>query len=306
MNKTLFIVNPISGRKSKNAFPAIIANYFENNTYKIVWTDKAGHAPELVKKGIEDGFTHFIAVGGDGTVNEVAKSLIGTSFAMGIIPFGSGNGLARHNKIFMDLRRALIIAKEAKIKRIDTCLLNNVPFINMAGVGFDAHIGELFAKSKGRGFQTYVKTTINEFRNYDSKSYKIIADDKIISTKAFLISFANSSQYGNNAYIAPKADISDGLIDVCILKTFPKWKILEIAYRLFAKNIDKSEYIETFKAKKILVERSSDGVLHVDGEPFVSGKQIEVTILPKSLNLIVHSSIADKPITIEKKLQMVC
>lgn len=294
MNKTLFVINPISGRKSKEALPAIIEHYFDKETYKIVWTDKPGHAPTLVKNGIEDGFTHFIAVGGDGTVNEVAKTLVGTNFAMGIIPFGSGNGLARHNKINMDLRRALIIAKEAKIKCIDTCQLNGVPFINMAGVGFDAHIGELFAKSKGRGFQTYIKTTINEFRNYVPKSYKVFADGKEISLDAFLISFANSSQYGNNAFIAPKADIADGLIDVCILKPFPKWKIAEIAYRLFAKNIDESEYVKTFKAKSIVVERAKEGVLHVDGEPFLSNKRLEVSILPKSLNLIVHESLADK------------
>lgn len=305
MNKTLFVINPISGRKSKEALPAIIAHYFDNETYKIVWTDKAGHAPELVKKGIEDGFTHFIAVGGDGTVNEVAKTLVGTNLAMGIIPFGSGNGLARHNKIFMDLRRALIIAKQAKTKKIDTCLLNGVPFINMAGVGFDAHIGELFAKSKGRGFQTYITTTITEYKNYVPNAYKVYADGKQIALDAFLISFANSSQYGNNAFIAPKADIADGMIDVCILKPFPKWKIAEIAYRLFAKNIDKSEYVETFKAKTIKVERASEGVLHVDGEPFLSGKSLEVSILPKSLNLIVHESVADKVSRTDKSFELV-
>lgn len=294
MNKTLFIINPISGGKSKETLPTIIGHYFENESYKIVWTDKAGHATDLVTAGIRDGFTHYIAVGGDGTVNEVAKTLIGTDFAMGIIPFGSGNGLARHNKIHMDLRRALILTKEAKIKRIDTCTLNDIPFINMAGVGFDAHIGAIFDKSKGRGFQRYITTTINEYKNYIPQSYKVYANGLELTQDAFLISFANSSQYGNNAFIAPQADIADGLLDVCILKPFPKLKIAEIAYRLFAKNIDKSIYVKTFKANSLVIERQNEGVIHVDGEPFQTGKRLEIKVFPKSLNLIVAESVADK------------
>jgi YegS/Rv2252/BmrU family lipid kinase len=289
-SKKLFIVNPISGGKNKEYLPELIEKYFDKKSYKIVFTERPEHATELALNGIKEGFTDFIAAGGDGTVNEVAKALINTNFNLGILPFGSGNGLARHNGIPMNIEKAISLIKKNKATRIDTCELNNQPFINMSGVGFDAHIGKLFAKSKTRGFKTYFSTTINEFKNYKSQKYSITADGQKINEKAFLISFANSSQYGNNAYIAPNAKMDDGLLDVCIMKPFPPLSVIDLGFRLFTKNIDKSQYVQTIKAKEIIVERENEGEIHLDGEPFESGKTLKIRVVPKSLNLLIHNN----------------
>lgn len=291
--KILFIVNPVSGGKAKDAFPAIVKHYFEEDSYSIIQTNRSGHATEIVKKGIIDGYTQFVAVGGDGTVNEIAKSLINTDFKIGIIPFGSGNGLARHNKIPMDLRRAISTIKEGFSIKIDTCLLNGNPFVNMAGVGFDAYIGSLFGKDKKRGFKSYIKTTTKEFNSYKSQDYKITIDGKTFEEKAFLVSFANSSQYGNNAYISPEADIADGKLNVTLLKPFQFSNVPELVFRLFLKNIHKSKLVKTFIAsQKIVVERISDDIFHLDGEPFMGDKILDISILPSSLQLIVPESVA--------------
>ena len=287
----LFIVNPISGGKNKDFLPELLKKELLDKNYKIVYTEGPEHATLLAQNGIKDGFTDFIAVGGDGTVNEVAKALIGTEFNLGILPQGSGNGLARHNRIPMQIVQAVKMLNKAYVKRIDTCRLNDMPFINASGVGFDAHIGKLFAENKHgkRGFSTYFNMTINEFKNYKSQHYSITADGKKMDENAFLVTFANSSQYGNNAFIAPKASMTDGMIDLCIMKPFPPLTVLELGFKLFTRSIDSSEYVETLKAKEILVERETPGDIHLDGEPFQSGKKLKIEVVPQSLNLLVKN-----------------
>ncbi len=294
-NKILFVVNPVSGGKTKESIPQVIKHYFKNQEIDIIFTNKSGDATEIVKKGIIDGFTTFVAVGGDGTVNEIAKALINTNFVLGILPFGSGNGLARHNKIPMDLHEAILTLKSNFYIKIDTCSLNQNPFINMAGVGFDAHIGQLFGKDKKRGFKSYVKTTIQEFKNYIPQQYTIKVNGKTYTEKAFLVSFANSSQYGNNAYISPKADISDGKINVTLLKPFGFWGLFDIVSRLFLKTIHLSNYVITFESsKEIEIERNNTGVYHLDGEPYWGFDKIKIGIVPLSLNLIVPEEVYKK------------
>lgn len=289
-NKKLFIINPISGGKDKKFLPQLLTKYFDKDTYEIVFTEYPEHATELALEGIKNGFTDFIAAGGDGTVSEVAKALINTTYNLGILPFGSGNGLARHNAIPMNIKKALQLIQNNKTIRIDTCQLNDQPFINMSGVGFDAHIGKLFAQSKSRGFSTYFSTTINEFVNYKSEHYSIVVDGVKMDEQAFLISFANSSQYGNNAYIAPNASLQDGLVDMCIMKPFPPLSVLDLGFKLFTKNIDKSQYVETIRAKEIFVIRESEGEIHLDGEPHQSGKSLHIKVVPCSLNLLISNN----------------
>lgn len=288
--KILFIINPIAGGKDKKELPTLVEKYFSKDSYKITYTNHRNHASELTRQGILDGFTHFIAAGGDGTVNEVAKELINTNFNLGILPFGSGNGLARHIGIPMNIEKALELIHENQMIRIDTCELNNMPFINVSGVGFDAHIGKLFSKSKTRGFSTYLNTTINEFLNYKSEKYDITADGIHLTEDAFLISFANSSQYGNNAYIAPNASLVDGLCDVCIMKPFPALSVFNLGFRLFAKNIDESQYLQTIQAKEIVIERVNRGEIHIDGEPKESGKTLKIKVIPRSLNILISNN----------------
>lgn len=284
--KILFIINPISGGKKKDYLPALIQNTIDHSKFdiKIVFTERRGHAAELSGEG---GFDIYVAAGGDGTLNEVASKLVNSGSSMGILPLGSGNGLARHMGISMNVEKAIRQLNTAKTVSIDTCTFNGRPFVNMAGVGFDAHIGKMFAESTERGFKTYVIQTLTEFKNYQAQKYKIHYDNKVIESEAFLVSFANSAQYGNNAFIAPDASINDGMLDVCILKPFSAINVLSIGFRLFNKTIKKSKYMQSVRAKELVVERELEGVSHLDGEPLDFGKRLEIKVIPSSLKLLI-------------------
>jgi diacylglycerol kinase (ATP) len=288
--KILFLINPISGTRHKEHLPGIIKELIDKDKFdvEIAITRYKGEATEIVNRKLKDNIRYFVAVGGDGTVNEIAKALINTQSVMGIIPVGSGNGLARHLKIPLQPRKAINIINALKFHSIDYGLINNIPFFCTCGVGFDALIGEKFAQSKGRGLSNYVKTTIREYFNYEPEMYKIIIDnERIINRSAFLITFANASQYGNNAYIAPGADIYDGKLDMCILSPFRLYKAPGIGIRLFLKNIHRSHLMHTERASSILLERDTEGVVHFDGEPFRLGKILEISLINKGLNIII-------------------
>lgn len=284
--RMLFIINPISGGKNKDYIPDLINKNIDHSKFdvQIVFSERRGHAAEITAQG---NFDIYVAVGGDGTLNEVASKLVHSTSSMGILPLGSGNGLARHMGISMDIPTAIQQLNNASISVIDTCTCNGHTFINMAGVGFDAHIGKMFAESKTRGFKTYVIQTLTEFNNYKSQKYTIRYDGKTVELEAFLISFANSSQYGNNAFIAPDAAVNDGMLDVCALKPFKAIDILGIGFRLFNKTIKSSKFMQSFQAKEIVVERESEGISHLDGEPIDFGQRLEIKVVPKSLKLLV-------------------
>ncbi|MCG8411137.1 MAG: diacylglycerol kinase family lipid kinase [Bacteroidales bacterium] len=287
-DKILFIINPISGNRSKANIPDLIGKAFNHYDYciKIITTQFAGEAPQIVRKYISEGFYKIIAVGGDGTINEIASELTDTDAALGIIPLGSGNGLARHLKIPLNIKKALDFIKIAQVKPIDYGKINNRKFFCTTGVGFDAHIGHVFSKLEGRGFINYIKATLSEFRQYKPQTYELICVGKTITRNAFLITIANASQYGNNAYIAPKANISDGKLEVSILKKFSILKAPEIGLRLFLKNIDKSSYVETFQCQNITVKRKNPDVIHFDGEPAEMGEMLNIEIVHKGLKVL--------------------
>ena len=234
-----FIVNPISGVGRQKVIEKLIDLHLDRTLFdfEIVYTKAAKHATEIAKQAVADNFNILVAVGGDGSVNETAKALIGSNTAMAIMPTGSGNGLARHLKIPLDLKKAMKIINTAKETRIDTIQFNNETFINIAGVGFDAHIGWEFAKFGKRGLSSYLKIIMREFPKYKAKDFELTIDGKTVQKKAFLISFANGSQFGNNAHIAPQADVADGVMDIAILNDFSFFKIAPIAYKLLRKTI---------------------------------------------------------------------
>ena len=214
--------------------------------------------------------------------------LINTQAVLGIIPVGSGNGLARHLKIPLDPTKAIKVINHLNIKAIDYGLINDIPFFCTCGVGFDALIGEKFDQNKRRGLISYVKTVISEFFSFQPETYKITINNQQKSDhKAFLITFANASQYGNNALIAPKADIYDGNLDICILSPFPFYKALLIGIRLFSGNIDKSQRMTYHRASKIYVERASQAIIHIDGETRHPGKNLNISLITKGLNILV-------------------
>lgn len=292
-HKIIFIVNPISGHHNKTSFPDFVETYIDKNKYdySIVFTERANHATELTMKAIEDGYEYIAAVGGDGTINEVAKCLIGKEQTLVIVPFGSGNGLANHLGLPFKIEKHIKeVINNGKIYKIDTATMNGIPFISIAGIGFDALIADYFAKDENRGFLTYAKLVTEKYPNYRQKEYRLILDDKTsIECKPFFVTFANSSQFGYNAEISPKASVQDGLLDVCIFK---KPNILEVpivATYFLAKQIDKSNFIDIYKAKKIQVYRKVDEVANIDGEPVEMSKDIIVEIKPLSLNILLNN-----------------
>jgi len=286
--KILFIVNPTAGGRDKRGFEKLVKENLNVNSfeYSMALTERVGHASEIAKTALTNGIHKIVAVGGDGTVNEVAQVLINTDGILGIIPYGSGNGLARHMGIPMSPAKAVQHLNNASVKINDVGFINNKPFFCTSGMGFDAHIGKIFATLKGRGFSGYIKAVLREFANYEAQDYSINVNGKTFTKNAFLITFANATQYGNNAHIAPKAEVNDGLLDVCILKPFPVYAMPLLALRVFAKTADQSKYMETFRCTEVNVTRASEGPIHLDGEPFELGKEIKVSVLPKGLKIL--------------------
>jgi YegS/Rv2252/BmrU family lipid kinase len=285
----LFIVNPKSGTRSKKNIHQLIHDnvpeaYFD---YQIQFTKARAHATELAAKAAAAGVEYVMAVGGDGTMNEVARSLLHTQTTLGIIPVGSGNGLARDLNIPLDPVNALRLLLEGRKTSIDSCTMNEMPFFCTAGAGFDAHVGYLFSQQKTRGFQTYVQTTLWEYTMYQPEWYRLRVGETIVEKKAFLVSFANAAQYGNNAYIAPQASNHDGLIDICLMRPFPTVQAMNLGIKLFNKTLHTSRYMENWKATGAVLERKSPGPVHVDGEPHQLGEVLTVAVKPESLRVLV-------------------
>jgi len=289
--KVLFIINPFSGLGKQNTIDQMISKELNpvDWNWDIAFTKNEGHAT-VISKEASQKYDVVVAVGGDGTVNEVATGLIGTQTVMGIIPAGSGNGLARHLNIPLKVNRALQMFNQYQVMAIDVININNRYSFNVSGVGFDGHISHLFAKEKNRGPLKYIKLITNEFAKYKSRKYRITIDDEVIEHDAFLISLANSTQYGNNVHIAPGAVIDDGLIDVCVIRDFPKVTAPALLLSLFDQTIDQSKYDEIFLCKKVTIESDQDLMAHIDGEAFIAGKRLDVNVMPLALNVMVPNN----------------
>ena len=286
--KALFIINPIAGGKKKDGVPELIDQHLDKNAfdYHIIYTDGVSHAQQIATEAAGK-FDIVAAVGGDGTVNEISSAIVGSTTALGIVPFGSGNGLARFLGIPMDTAASIKTLGGYKVETIDSGLMNSQPFFNMAGMGFDAHIAEVFSHGKKRGFFTYIKSTMQEIMSYRPEKYWLEIDGKKYERDAFIISIANSSQWGNDVHIAPGASVQDGLLDICVISKFPVWRLPEIGARLMLKTIEASTYIEIIKGKDIHITRSGPGPIHLDGEPQVMQAGLHINIVPKSLKVIV-------------------
>ena len=251
-----------------------------------LFTERKGHAYQLVQSALSTNIDIIVAVGGDGTVNEVASALNNTNIIMGIIPYGSGNGLARTMGIPMSEKQAIKRLNNLSVDRIDSGVFNNHYFFGVAGMGFDAHISACFAASKIRGLLGYLQIAFAEIINYKTQRYQINVDGNLLERQAFIISIANSSQYGNNAYISPMASVKDGLLDVCIIKQFPWYYLPMLGYHLFNKTAHKSKYIEIIQGKNIKINRDKSDMVHLDGEPLVMQATIEIGLKSRSLQVL--------------------
>ncbi|MBR4533193.1 MAG: YegS/Rv2252/BmrU family lipid kinase [Bacteroidaceae bacterium] len=299
MDKTriLFIANPIAGTHDKRSIIESLPHYLprERFEWEVAWTEHRGHAAEIALQAAEDAFDVCAAIGGDGTVNEVARSLCHTQTALAIIPMGSGNGLARHIQIPMNPDKALEVLARCDIKALDYGIINDIPFFCTCGMGFDAFISEKFATSGKRGLITYIENTLKGGLSYEPETYELELDGQKEHYKAFLIACGNASQYGNNFYITPQASMSDGLLDVTIIEPFNVIKAPQIVMQMLNKTLDTNSHIRTFQCRSLHVHRSLPGVIHFDGEPAEAGTDIEIRLVPKGLQVVVNESAEKKP-----------
>lgn len=284
-----FIINPVSGTGQSKKLPDIIQKHLDLSLfeYSIFYTKKSGDGTKIAAECVKENFFAVISVGGDGTMNEIAQSLIHSNTALGIIPAGSGNGLARHLSIPVNVVRAVQQLNYSEIISIDYGLVNEKPFFCTCGTGFDAYVSMEFAKANKRGLTSYLEKVVTSYRNYKLQTYQLSGENINFKNKAFLITFANASQWGNNAYIAPHASVQDGLLDISIMSNFPDIAIPSVVFQLFTKTIHKDLHVNTFRTKEITLNREASGPFHIDGEPYEEGKEIKISIVPEGLKVLV-------------------
>lgn len=286
--KILAIINPISGISGKDKIPSMLAKAMQDTEYEVVvsYTKYAGHASEIAADALKEGISAVIAVGGDGTVNEIASSLKYTGVPLGIIPKGSGNGLARALDIPMSVKGAIDRIVEGNLKTIDCCMANEHPFFCTCGFGFDAQVSKDFADASHRGPLQYMITTVTTFMKYDAQHFRVTIGDETFEQDAFLVTVANASQYGNNAYIAPGAKLDDGLVDVVVIGPMPQIEGPKLAIQLFRGNIDSNERFCRYSAESLIVERDHEGAVHLDGEPVILPRKVEIKVLPGAIKVL--------------------
>ena len=294
MKNIAFIINPISGgtetQNAKRKLPKVIMQSLDMEQWlpNIVFTEYAGHATELARQYARMGFDAVVAVGGDGTVNEVACGLRDTKTALGIIPMGSGNGFARHLNIPMRPQKALEMINHSEPISVDYGLANGKVFVSTCGTGFDAVVADHFAGSSKRGFSTYLQSVIKDIFAYTPQTYHLVGDGLDVTHKAFLITFANANQWGNDAMIAPKASLQDGKMDIMLMSEHALLGSASLALRLFAGSIDDSHFMDTIRAKEVTLEREEVAPFHIDGDPVEMEKDIHIRIVPDGLKVLVE------------------
>jgi YegS/Rv2252/BmrU family lipid kinase len=296
LKKISFIINPKSGTESKEGFPELIKSRMDATKYEVetFFTEHSGHATALTKSFVEQGVDMVVAVGGDGTVNEVARALRETPTALGIIPAGSGNGLARHLMLPSTPEGAIDIINEGIVHELDYGLINDHPFFCTCGVGFDAFISKKFAEAGKRGRITYLEKILKAGFQYESETYDISIDGgEYESYKAFLVSIANASQYGNDAYIAPQAPMNDGLLDIVIMEPLGILTAPQVGIDLMSKTINQSARTKCFQGKDIRIRRSKPGLIHYDGDPIETDADLHVVMRNKGIRVVVNAH-ADK------------
>lgn len=286
--RILYVVNPHSGIGRKSVIEEEIRERTDGARvdFDIINTTHRGHATEiaLAHRGSVDA---IIAVGGDGTVNEVGTGLIGSDTALGIIPSGSGNGLARALDVPLRTASAIDIINECETRHIDVLRVGDHYSLNVAGIGFDAYISHLFADKRTRGPLQYMNLIAKEFPTYQPQEYILDIDGDIFQRTAFLISFANSSQWGNNIHIAPNACMDDGLMDVCMVSEFPNMAIPSLVISLLSQSIDTNKYDEMIRTGRVELRNSAGLMAHVDGEPITLGANAVVEVEHKALKVVV-------------------
>ena len=287
-NRILIIVNPIAGTGRKDDIARLAQEELGIGNARIAYTERAGHAREMADEAVARGTRIVVAVGGDGTVNEVAGALIGSDTALAVVPLGSGNGLARHLRVPLNARKALRLVRMGHIERFDCGIVNgDIPFFCTCGVGFDAQVSHAFATAGTRGLTTYVRTTISEYFRYKPQHYRITIDDDVIDDEAFVIAVGNAAQYGNNALIAPRATMQDGQLDITVIHRFSLVAAPLVGARLFTGTLENDSHISIYRGRHIEITRDSSGPMHIDGDPYIMPATLTIDCRPAALPVVI-------------------
>lgn len=287
--KLMAIVNPFSGNSKKERFPQLLDEVIDHSKFdvEVALVTRELKVSDLAAQAVREGYYGVIAVGGDGTVNGAASALKESDVALAIIPCGSGNGLARHLHIPMNMRRAIELINRNHVEACDYCTLNDDTFVCTAGMGFDADVADRYAQRTKRGALNYVKTAFQVYARYKPVRCTIDIDGRVVEEDVFVITCANASQYGNNAFIAPNASLQDGLLDVTIIKPFSPLESPIVGGSLFTKTVDKNRHVDTFQAHQVKIHASLPRVYHIDGEPMSMITDMTVTCHPSGIKFFV-------------------
>ncbi len=290
-----FVVNPYAGVK-KNAYNEVRdlteKIYKRQHTVEIIPTKEPGDATQIAKHFADNNFDVVAAVGGDGTSNETARGLISTETAFSIIPYGSGNGLARGLSISLNRHKAVEMLAKGRTRMIDVGEVTDGSqrrfFFGFAGTGFDAHIGSLINQKKGRrGFLTYLRLSLGAYRSFVPVPMRVKLNEQEIFTRPFILAVANTGEYGNNARIAPGAVPDDGFFEICLIQNMTLLRGLAHGWRLFNGTIDQLTETSLFRSRQVDVEPETAIQYHLDGEPYQTDNVLRFRILPKYLKVIV-------------------
>ncbi|MCC8119795.1 MAG: diacylglycerol kinase family lipid kinase [Bacteroidales bacterium] len=296
-NRLLLIINPKSGVSSKEGMGPMLSSRLEAMGFNVdvAYTQAKGHATQLANRAVAEGYGSVAVCGGDGTVNETAKALAGSGVAMGIIPSGSGNGLARHLDIPIDEALSADIIGKRQMMDCDCGVANGRLFFCTMGYGFDASVSHRFANEKRRGRITYIKNVVEEFGHYQPQPYRITVDGETREEEAFVVACCNASQYGNNAFIAPEASVTDGKLDVVIMKSGNVMQMLLAGFDLISGMVPYNAHIDTLRGSKVRIECLGEACTHLDGEPIDIGQSADIECLPHQLR--IYAPPSEKPIT---------
>lgn len=294
--RVMFIVNPKAGTNLQKHIRESVDQYLDHKKfeYGICRTEQEGHAGELAKSALDEGYEIVVAVGGDGSINEVASALIGTNAVLGIIPAGSGNGLAMHLGYGRNIDEAIKRLNHAEVRSIDCGLMNGRPFINIAGVGFDGFVSNKMKGSIKRGFLPYFFKSLEAGLSYTPRECRIEMDGKTITRNCFAISIANGPMYGYNFQIAPDARMDDGLFEVVILNDAPRWQYFAAAPLMLNSKIYEAEFVEHFTARRVRISAAGENHVHLDGEGMVVTGDLLFEVKPSALSILVPKKRINK------------
>jgi diacylglycerol kinase (ATP) len=287
--KVRFIFNPHSGKKDNNFIKSSINKLIDKSKFDfdIVETDYAGHATQIAIDAVQQDFDMVVAVGGDGSINEVVQGILGSNTILGILPAGSGNGFATHLGFSRDIEKSISTFNTGHQGVVDICFMNEHSFINLAGIGFDAKVAYKLKKETKRGFQAYFKLTLQQANKYKFRLFNIKIDDIELQEQFLTLAIANAPMYGYNFEIAPEAKYNDGFFEVVLFKKAPLWRYVFSSWRMLAGNIHKSSLATVYKAKKVEVEclEPKKAFVHIDGEGFKFKEKLVFTIREKAVKV---------------------